>query len=136
MAKLHDGRKLPIFIHSVVDDMVDLTPNAMRVYMHLARRADKNGVAWPSYQSIGDHCFLSISDNKATRRSFARRAVDELLESGLVRKEARGDAETGQQSNAYILTDPMPIGTPVLNRHTPYAYRHTPCLYRHQRYSK
>lgn len=123
--QLLDGRKLPIFIHSVIDDMTGLTPNAMRVYMHLARRANKSGVAWPSYQSIGDHCFSSISDNQATRRSFARRAVDELIAARLIVKTNRS-ADGAPTSNAYQLIDPpqggMPIGTPMPIG-TGYAYR-------------
>ncbi len=35
---------LPIFVHSAVDDMTDLTPNAMRVYMQLARTERKAGL--------------------------------------------------------------------------------------------
>jgi len=132
---------LPLFVHSSIDDMTDLTPNAMRVYMHLARRADANGVAWPSYQAIGDHCFKSVSDNPVTRKSFARRAIEELIAAGIVSKEAREREDGGQSSNGYKLSavdsgaDPMPIdtgvpnSTPMLNGHypmpidTPHAYK-------------
>jgi hypothetical protein len=132
---LYDRRVLPIFIHSEIDDMTTLTPNAMRVYMHLARRADKNGQAWPSYQSIGDHCFISVSENVATRRSFARRAIDELLAAGLIRKQNRVSEEGDATSNVYELLNPVPIGTPmpnkqggVLNKHTgvPIGTKDTP----------
>lgn len=132
---------LPLFVRSEIDDMTDLTPNAMRVYMHLARRADASGVAWPSYQAIGDHCFKSVSENPVTRKSFARRAVDELIAAGLVSKEAREREDGGQTSNGYKLSpvdskvDPMPIDTgmlidtPMLTAHppmpidTPHAYK-------------
>ena len=129
-AKLRDGRKLPIFIHSIIDDMTAITPNAMRVYMHLARRADKAGCAWPSYQSIADHCFSSVSQNKSTRRTFARKAIDELLEAGLIVKENR-KGEKGNSSNVYTLIDPMPISTggdPMLNKHTPMPISTPLCL--------
>lgn len=126
---LQDKRTRPIFIHSMIDDMTQLTPNDMRVYMHLARRADNDsGAAWPSYQSIGDHCFASVSDNKATRKSFARTAVDNLIASGLIEKHNRTDAKSGNLSNIYVLVDPVPIGTPR-------AYSAQPVLNKHQRIS-
>jgi hypothetical protein len=126
---LQDKRTRPIFIHSMIDNMTQLTPNDMRVYMHLARRADNDsGAAWPSYQSIGDHCFASVSDNKATRKSFARTAVDNLIANGLVEKHNRKDAKSGNLSNIYVLVDPVPIGTPR-------AYSAQPVLNKHQRIS-
>lgn len=122
---LKDDRTLPIFIHSIIDDMTQLPPNAMRVYMHLVRRADKSGVAWPSYQGIADHCFASISDNPSTRKSYARKAIDQLIAAGLVRKELRAREDGGQTSNAYVLVDPCLISTPMLNKH-PHAYSAAP----------
>ena len=135
-----DRRKLPIFIHSVVDDMTDITPNAMRVYMHLARRAGKSGMAFPSYQSIGDHCFTSVSANVSTRRSMARKAIAELITHNLIEKKARQNADGDSDSNGYIMLDvqgvpidtPMPIDTPkveidggVPNKHTGVPNKHT-----------
>jgi hypothetical protein len=102
---LKDGRTPPIFIHSIIDDMIGLTPNTMRVYMHLARRADKSGAAWPSYQSIGDHCFGSVYKNAESRRRHAMESIDELINAQLVRKEMRFN-ELGFQSNHYVLLDP------------------------------
>jgi hypothetical protein len=104
--KLFDGRTQLIWVHSSIDDMTNLSPNAMRVYMHLVRRADKSGVAWPSYQKIGDHCFSSVSDKPATRKTFARNAIDELIEAQLIRKEERIRDDGGQSSNAYTLVNP------------------------------
>ena len=86
MSRLVDKRDLPIFIHSTIDDMTDLSPNAMRVYMHLARRADKSGVAWPSLQSIGDHCFKSVYKHPDSRRKHAIAALDELIQAKLIHK--------------------------------------------------
>lgn len=140
METLRDRRDLPIFIHSEIDDMVEVTPNAMRVYMHLARRADKGGRAWPSYQAIGDHCFASVSDNAATRKSFARKAIDVLIDAGLLKKEERAREDGGQTSNGYVLINPtrgsthvsistdMPISTPVLNKQSPVPTKQPPCL--------
>lgn len=100
---------MPLFVHSCIDDRTDLTPNALRVYMHLARRADKAGFAWPSYQTVGDHCFSSVSDNPVTRRSMARKAIDELLAAGLISKENRQN-DSGFTSNVYTMTDCVSIG--------------------------
>lgn len=117
--RLVDERTQLIWVHSSIDDMTDLSPNAMRVYMHLVRRANGSGVAWPSYQAIGDHCFASISDNPATRKSHARNAVDQLIEAGLIRKEQRIREDGSQTSNAYVLVNPESTSTPVPIKHPP-----------------
>lgn len=123
---------LPLFVHSSIDDSTDLTPNAMRVLMHLARRADNDGVAWPSYQAIGDHCFISISDNAATRKTFARKAIDELVKAGQISKESRERPDGGQSSNGYRLlpveSDPVPIKHPPVLNNTPVLNNDAPCL--------
>lgn len=131
-SQVEDRRRLPIFIHSTIDDMTGITPNAMRVYMHLARRAGKSGFAFPSYQSIGDHCFSSVSDNHATRRSMARKAIDDLIAHKLIEKRARVTGDGDSDSNGYVLLDtgmpidtPMPIGIPMPNKHTGMLNRHT-----------
>lgn len=126
--RLEDRRTSLIWVHSSIDDMTNLSPNAMRVYMHLVRRANGQGVAWPSYQSVGDHCFSSISDKPATRKSFARSAIDQLIEAGLIRKEERIREDGSQTSNAYVLVNPDP-STPVLNKH-PHANEGTPRAYK------
>lgn len=105
---LTDGRTVPIFIHSIIDDMTGLSPNTMRVYMHLARRAQKSGAAWPSYQSIGDHCFATVYKHPDGRRKHAVAAIAELIKAKLIRKEMRVN-EHGQQSNVYILLDPVTL---------------------------
>lgn len=119
---------LPLFVHGCIDDMTDLTPNAMRVYMHLARRADADGMAWPSYQSIGDHCFKSVSDNPATRKSFARRALDELIEANLISKQAREREDGGQTSNGYSLSTVERFAPPHAYISTPMPNTQGPCL--------
>lgn len=115
---IKDLRTKQLFVPIWVDDLTQLTPNALRVYMHLSRRADNvSGIAWPSYQSIGDHCFSSVSENKATRRTFARRAIAELLKANVITKDPRQKDDGSQGSNGYCLVDPvsikpMPINTP------------------------
>lgn len=111
--QLRDSRKLPIFIHSEIDDL-PLSSKAFRVYAHLARRAGTDNTAWPSYQSIGDHCFSKDSDSPRTRRNWAMAFVSELVEAGLVSKETRKD-DGGFTSNLYFLVDPSPsTGTRVV----------------------
>jgi hypothetical protein len=108
--------------------------------MHLARRAGKANSAFPSYQSIGDHCFSSVSANQATRKSFARKAIDQLIEAGLIAKTNR-NTDGVNQSNVYKLVEPtpeeaggvpikhtMPIGTPMPIKHTPVPNKHGVCL--------
>lgn len=106
MDQLQDRRGVPVFIHSELDDM-GLTPNAFRVYCHLARRAG-TGVAWPSYQSIGSVCFGTSTPSADYARRLAIEAVKELVTSGLVAKEIRtqdNDGQTtGNKTNVYYLT--------------------------------
>lgn len=106
--RLEDERTQVLWVHSSIDDMTNLSPNAMRVYMHLVRRANADGMAWPSYQKIGDHCFASVSDKPATRKTFARNAIEELIAAELILKEERVRDDGGQSSNAYILANPKP----------------------------
>lgn len=130
-----------VFIHSDLDDRTDITPNALRVYMHLARRAGSDGTAWPSYQAIGDHCFAAVSENKSTRKTFARKAIDELIDAGLIAKESRRKDDGALTSNSYRIidgygcanfsqpeADPMPIDTPMPIYADPMPNEQTLCL--------
>lgn len=95
---------LPIFIHSELDDL-PLSVNAFRVYAHLVRRVGRNGKAWPSYKSIGEHCFrATIPDAQlSTLRRRAMEAVEELKRVGLISVEKRKDKDKGNTSNVYRL---------------------------------
>lgn len=105
-----DKRKRPIYIHSDVDDMTHLNTNDMRVYMHLARRANNDeGKAWPSYQTIGDHCFGADFKHPDTRRKAAIRSVVNLIKAGLLEKTPRRDPVRGDMTNIYALLDPPPV---------------------------
>ena len=66
------------FIHSSLDD-AGLHIDAFRVYCHILRRAGNDYTAWPSYQTIGDHCFGHL-DKAESRRSKAIRAMNTLVE--------------------------------------------------------
>jgi hypothetical protein len=47
-----------LFVHSSVDD-AGLSPGAMRVLVHFARRANKNGRAWPSIRELAEVCRMN-----------------------------------------------------------------------------
>jgi hypothetical protein len=106
--KLKDKRTQILWVHSSIDDMTHLSPNAMRVYMHLVRRANGCGLAWPGLQSIGDHCFATAYKHPDSRRKHAIAALAELVEANLIRKETR-ITNDGQKSNHYHLLDPVTV---------------------------
>lgn len=104
--EIRDGRDdIPIFVHSELDDL-ELSLEAFRVYCHLARRAGKNGMAFPSYQSIGDKCFRKNypKANADTIRRKAIAAVRELAELGLITKIAKRKEDGSNATNDYMLT--------------------------------
>ncbi len=97
----------PIYIHQDLDDL-GLTVDAFRVYAHLARRAGKKNFAYPSYTSIGEHCFR-LSYPKALTASLRRkaiRAVAELERVGIIavqRRVGKGFSLKANTSNAYTI---------------------------------
>lgn len=103
--KAQERELMPIFIHSDIDDL-GLSVNAFRLYAHLARRAGVTNFAWPSYASMGEHCFRASypKAKDATLRRKALAAVEELKKVGLVEVEKRTLAKTqGNITNAYRL---------------------------------
>lgn len=65
------------------------------VLIKLADNANDKGECWPSYQHIADQCEIS-------KRSVMRH-IDDLCESGMLRKEYRAGPK-GNSSNVYYLT--------------------------------
>jgi hypothetical protein len=104
VGQLKDGRDLPIFIHSELDDL-GLKSRTFRVYAHLARRAGR-GEAFPSYNSIGEACFKpDLPKAKPdTWRRMAIAAVKELVDAGLIRKETHRNNRGDSSTNTYRLT--------------------------------
>jgi hypothetical protein len=95
-----------IWLDLALDDF-GLGVDAFRVYVHLCRRAGKDGNAFPSYASIGEHCFKADSPNAKPEslRRRAMRAIQELIEKGLIEHERR-TGKTGQYvSNHYWIND-------------------------------
>lgn len=105
---LEDGRDdLPLALHHELDDLA-ISPEAMRVYVHLVRRVGRNGAAWPSYQNIGRHCFGRAGRwalaKPATLKRRAIEAVQELEAAGLIRRRGRVREDGTQSTNVYTLT--------------------------------
>jgi len=96
---------LPLALHHRLDD-TPLTIWAFRVYAHLVRRTGRKGKAWPSYKSIGEHCFRATlqTASAATLRRRAIEAINELKAAGLIAVEQRTREDGGDTSNVYRLT--------------------------------
>jgi hypothetical protein len=95
-----------IWIDLAIDDL-GLTVDEFRVYVHLCRRAGKDGNAFPNYASIGEHCFRADSPS-AKNESLRRRAirtVAKLLEKGLIGKGERVGNSGQDVSNIYWIND-------------------------------
>lgn len=113
--EIEDQRKIPIFIHSELDDL-GLTPEAFRVYCHLVRRAGSKGQAFPSMRSMGEKCFPLLQRTKggkpcgskpslASQRRMVIQALANLEECQLIRRVNRYKSDGGQTSNVYVLLD-------------------------------
>jgi hypothetical protein len=105
MTTLGKPERRPIYVHQDIDDL-PVTVEAFRVYMHLARRSGKDNVAWPSYTSIGEHCFRYTYPKvqSASLRRKAIRAVKELEKAGVIlvhRRKTIGHGKKGNNSNVY-----------------------------------
>lgn len=88
--EIQDGRKLPIFIHSELDDL-GLDPFEFRIYARLARRAGEHG-AFESVPNMAKHCKMSERQ--------VRYSLKTLVSLNLIRKTEY----PGKPAN-YILTD-------------------------------
>lgn len=106
--RVEDARDdLPFQIHWELDE-APLSVDAFRVYAHFVRRAGRDGLVHPAYQSIGETCFratMGATANPRSLRNRAMKAVRELEAIGLVIKKSRtkrGKAES--DTNVYVLT--------------------------------
>lgn len=81
IALLEDGRNLPIFIHSKLDDL-GLDPYEFRIYARIARRAGK-GDAFESVKNMAQGCRMSEGKVKASLRTLlSRRLVQRISRPG------------------------------------------------------
>lgn len=72
-----------------------LPHRAVAVYMYLRDRADVQGRCWPAIRTIGRE--LGIS------RSTVKRALDDLVKSGYLKKEPRYRENGSKSSSLYTL---------------------------------
>jgi hypothetical protein len=103
---LSERRRKQIYIDSKLDEL-PLTMEAFRVYCHLARRAGRDGQAFPSYKSIAQSCFKGSFPNSSidSLRQKAIAAVKELISWNLIEKREDCRADGSQSTNHYELTD-------------------------------
>lgn len=73
----------------------ELPHRAKLVYMYLYDRKNKNGVAWPGIKRIAKDLSISVST--------VRRAIKDLENAGLVRKEYAYRDNGSFTSNRYYL---------------------------------
>ena len=74
----------------------DLSHRAKSVYMYLKDRADSEGRCWPAIKTIALELGLS--------RSTVKRALDDLVRTGLLRKDPRWRENGSYTSNLYQIT--------------------------------
>ena len=84
----------------------NLTKRATLVVFYLINRADKELACFPGIKTIAKECNMSIRT--------VQRALNDLVESGFLKKESRFHEQGGQRSNFYTLmiTEPK-----VENKH-------------------
>lgn len=73
----------------------DLPHRAIAVYMYLHDRADKEGKCWPAIPTIARDLGMS--------RSTIKRALNDLIKAGYLKKELRYRENGGHTSNLYTL---------------------------------
>lgn len=74
----------------------DLSHRAKSVYMYLKDRADSEGRCWPAIKTIALELGLS--------RSTVKRALNDLVRAGLLRKDPRWRENGSYTSNLYQIT--------------------------------
>lgn len=74
----------------------DLSHRAKSVYMYLKDRADSEGRCWQAIKTIALELGLS--------RSTVKRALDDLVRAGLLRKDPRWRENGSYTSNLYQIT--------------------------------
>lgn len=73
----------------------ELPHRAIAVYMYLHDRADKGGKCWPAIPTIARELGMS--------RSTIKRALNDLIKAGYLKKELRYRENGGHTSNLYTL---------------------------------
>ena len=73
----------------------DVSSRAKTVYMYLKDRSNAEGECWPAIKTIARDTSMSVSTVK--------RAIADLLQCGLLRKERRFRENRGNTSNKYFI---------------------------------
>lgn len=73
----------------------EITQRAMLVVLYLINRANEEMFCFPGVKTIARDCHMS--------ERTVRRAIDDLVESGFVKKDTRFRDNGGQSSNLYTL---------------------------------
>ena len=73
----------------------EIPSRAKAVYMYLKDRCNADGECWPAIKTIARDTSLSVSTVK--------RALDDLMKHGLLRKERRYRENGGNSSNRFYL---------------------------------
>jgi len=73
----------------------EISSRAKAVYMYLKDRSNADGECWPAIKTIARDTSLSVSTVK--------RALDDLMKHGLLRKERRYRENGGNSSNRFYL---------------------------------
>ncbi len=74
-----------------------LKQRAKIVYLYLSQRSNKENTCFPAIKTIANACGISVSTTK--------RALNDLVEVGLVEKETRYRNNNSQTSNLYKLSE-------------------------------
>jgi len=73
----------------------EIPSRAKTVYMYLKDRSNAQGECWPAIKTIARDTSMSVSTVK--------RAIEDLLKRGLLRKERRYRENGGNSSNRYFI---------------------------------
>ena len=73
----------------------EVSSRAKTVYMYLKDRSNAEGECWPAIKTIARDTSMSVSTVK--------RAIEDLLQCGLLRKERRFRENRGNTSNRYFI---------------------------------
>ena len=73
----------------------EVSSRSKTVYMYLKDRSNAEGECWPAIKTIARDTSMSVSTVK--------RAIEDLLQCGLLRKERRFRENRGNTSNRYYV---------------------------------
>ena len=73
----------------------EISSRGKTVYMYLKDRSNAEGECWPAIKTIARDTSMSVSTVK--------RAIEDLLQCGLLRKERRFRENRGNTSNRYYV---------------------------------